>query len=549
VRGRILAAGTAAALLAGAGTAWAAFTQEGAPYGVGNAPYNVFAADFNGDGRPDFAAGNGDAGTVSLYLRQAGGGFAEEAGSPFTAASSNGAVADFNGDGRPDIAIAGFIREGVGVLLRNAGGGFTREAAPLAGARLSAIGAGDFNRDGKADMAVGLWDSASVQILLRNASNDGFTVGDVPAVGAAPRQIAVADYNGDGFLDLAVLNNASQNVRVLLGNGNGNFAAEGADISVGANPQTIVAADFDLNGRPDLAVTNAGSNTVSVLLRNAANNGFAEDTGSPVATSVGPGGMAVADFDRNGVPDLAVAASSGGLDVLQRGGSGFARTQTTAVTGAPSGVAVADFNGDGVQDAVVSSLGTNQVTALLNPSPAQPPPSPTPTPQPVRNKSVAAEPESGTVLIKVKGKFVPLKAGVIANGSEIDVRKGRVGITTSTNEQADFYDGIFKISQSGGITTVTLSEKLTGCPRSTSKATAAAKKSKTRKLWGDGKGKFRTKGSYSAATVRGTRWFVQDRCTTTFTRVKTGVVEVRDEVKKKTVVLRKGKSYTARKKR
>ena len=58
----------------------------------------------------DLATSNGDAADVSVFLRQPGGGFAAEAGSPFPAASSNGAVGDFNGDGRPDLAIAGFIR-------------------------------------------------------------------------------------------------------------------------------------------------------------------------------------------------------------------------------------------------------------------------------------------------------------------------------------------------------------------------------------------------------------------------------------------------------
>ena len=48
------------------------------------------------------------------------------------------------------------------------------------------------------------------------------------------------------------------------------------------------------------------------------------------------------------------------------------------------------------------------------------------------------------------------------------------------------------------------------------------KKPKTRKLWGDGKGKFRTKGRYSAATVRGTKWLVTDGCRYTRTRVTAG---------------------------
>ena len=115
---------------------------------------------------------------------------------------------------------------------------------------------------------------------------------------------------------------------------------------------------------------------------------------------------------------------------------------------------------------------------------------------------------------------------------------------------AKFYDGIFKLSQSGGFTVLTLTEKLTGCPKAKkSSASAAAKKPKTRKLWGDGKGKFRTKGQYSAATMRGTKWLVQDTCTTTLTRVAQGVVEVQDFAKKKNVLIKKGKSYTARAKK
>ena len=131
------------------------------------------------------------------------------------------------------------------------------------------------------------------------------------------------------------------------------------------------------------------------------------------------------------------------------------------------------------------------------------------------------------------------------NGAEIDARRGVVEITRADGGVAKFYDGIFKLSQSGGITTLTLSEAL-DCSR---RGQAAQKKPKTRRLWGDGKGKFRTKGRYSAATVRGTKWLVQDTCRTTVTRVTQGSVSVRDTVRKRTVVVRKGGRYVARAKR
>ena len=165
---------------------------------------------------------------------------------------------------------------------------------------------------------------------------------------------------------------------------------------------------------------------------------------------------------------------------------------------------------------------------------------------PVAGQSVGAKVVSGTVLVRSGGRFVPLTPTLLRNGAEIDARRGVVEITRADGGVAKFYDGMFKLSQSGGITTLTLSEAL-DCSRRA--ARAAQKKPKTRKLWGDGKGKFRTKGRYAAATVRGTKWLVSDTCTSTTTRVTQGSVSVRDQVAKKTVVVRAGKRYVARAKR
>ena len=161
-------------------------------------------------------------------------------------------------------------------------------------------------------------------------------------------------------------------------------------------------------------------------------------------------------------------------------------------------------------------------------------------------------PVSGTVRIKRRGssRYVELKAGEqIPNGSSVDARDGRVTIVAAQSstrvERADFFDGLFKVTQSSRLTTLTLTEQL-DCSRRGKASAAQKRKPKTRKLWGDGKGKFRTKGSYSAATVRGTRWLVTDGCTYTRTRVTQGSVFVRDDVRERTVIVRKGKSYTAR---
>jgi hypothetical protein len=80
-----------------------------------------------------------------------------------------------------------------------------------------------------------------------------------------------------------------------------------------------------------------------------------------------------------------------------------------------------------------------------------------------------------------------------------------------------------------------------------SRTTAAVveKKKPVRRLWGHGKGRFRTKGRYSAGTVRGTFWVTIDRCDGTVTRVREGVVDVYDFVLEKHEQLRAGHSYLA----
>jgi predicted outer membrane repeat protein len=176
---------------------------------------------------------------------------------------------------------------------------------------------------------------------------------------------------------------------------------------------------------------------------------------------------------------------------------------------------------------------------------------------PVPHKTLNATTSDGSVTIKLPGsdEFVTLGPGAqIPPGTVVDTRKGRVTLVAAADGKggtatADFYEGLFKVGQTKGkkpITEVTLVEKLS-CKGSGKAASAAKKKKRKRRLWGDGHGRFRTKGSFSSATVRGTNWLVQDTCTTTTTKVARGKVAVRDFVKKKTVLVKAGHKYVAKK--
>ena len=78
-------------------------------------------------------------------------------------------------------------------------------------------------------------------------------------------------------------------------------------------------------------------------------------------------------------------------------------------------------------------------------------------------------------------------------------------------------------------------------------ATIALSSKTLQLLKASAKGQFRTKGRYSAATVRGTKWTTADRCDGTRTHVHHGPVAVTDFVRHKTIVLHAGQSYLAKK--
>ena len=184
-------------------------------------------------------------------------------------------------------------------------------------------------------------------------------------------------------------------------------------------------------------------------------------------------------------------------------------------------------------------------------------------PQPLRGKTVRVGLVSGKVRFKRRGssRYEELD-GIegIPVGSTIDATAGRMRLTSAAGgggaaqaaqsgktQIAEFWKGSFEILQStrSALTELKLAgPSLASCPKG---ARASAKRKKpVCRLFGDGKGSFRTRGRHAAATVRGTRWLTQDTCAGTLVRVSRGRVSVRDLVRKRTVTVRQGKSYLAR---
>jgi hypothetical protein len=182
-----------------------------------------------------------------------------------------------------------------------------------------------------------------------------------------------------------------------------------------------------------------------------------------------------------------------------------------------------------------------------------------PVPPPVLGPTVNVAVVSGQVFVKLPGQgFVPLSAArQIPAGSQVDARRGVVRLTSAANtsgavQSGDFTGAVFQVLQSRrlhGLTDLNLTGgSFRGCVARGGRAAVARRLSSrvVRRLRGSANGRFRTRGRYSAATVRGTIWDTADRCDGTLTRVQRGVVDVRDFRARRNVTVRAGRSYLAR---
>jgi hypothetical protein len=188
-------------------------------------------------------------------------------------------------------------------------------------------------------------------------------------------------------------------------------------------------------------------------------------------------------------------------------------------------------------------------------------------PPPTLGKTFNAQVVSGKVTCRAgNAAFKPVTAQTqFKVGTECDATKGAVRITTAAGpakvkalgaapktQSAVFFQGRFKLSQArqtNSYTTLTLSGgdfKKTCAKKTRHVHSLVAADPLVRKLWGKGKGRFRTKGRYSSASVRGTYWNTEDHCNSTVTKVRSGTVVVNDNVKHKKVIVTGGHEYIAK---
>ncbi|MEW6207725.1 MAG: HYR domain-containing protein [Acidobacteriota bacterium] len=364
------------------------FQPSGSPFDGGGAATGAAAADFNLDGKPDLAMCNGgnffsQTDTVTILLGDGSGGFAESSGSPVTVGSGpySITVADFNRDGKPDIATADIFSEVTSVLLGDGTGGFahtTGSPFSITDIHPTAVTAGDWNEDGNPDIAISstFFGTSRVAIMLGDGTG-GFAAASGSPVeltfGWNPIDIAMSDFNLDGNADIVTANLFGFNVAALLGDGNAGFTVIGSPAVSTQAIRTVQVGDFNLDGNPDVSVTASrgfvGETGHLIVMLGDGQGQFTEAPNSPYPTGDDPFDQAVADFNLDGNPDIAVLNDANNVKLLLGDGTGRFNPPANSlltVGDFPNAITSGDFNLDGRPDLAVGTFIQNLAVILLN---------------------------------------------------------------------------------------------------------------------------------------------------------------------------------------
>jgi len=325
--------------------------------------WGIVSADFNQDGIRDLAFAEFFSGQVGIMLGKGNGAF--EPPSYFTVPGAlQLAVGDFNGDHKLDLAVVEYGGTGhsaLGIFLGDGQGNFKNSATYELGIESNSLAVADFNGDGHLDVAVtnrfGYGrNGKDGSVLVFFGKGDGtLRKPDLYELGGQPYGIAIGDLNGDHHPDLAITQDTGRSVAIFMNSGHGKFTPtvtykvhEGADY--------VAIADLDHNGTLDLAVSDDGG--VDVLLGNGDGTFGNATLHSTWPLGQVPVEIAIADFNGDGNPDLAVVLSNGYPGVFYGNGDGtfWPVMQIKSILYSGYALTAGDFNEDGKPDLAVGAL-------------------------------------------------------------------------------------------------------------------------------------------------------------------------------------------------
>lgn len=308
---------------------------------VGDVFWPPIAADFNRDGKLDFAILStfqlNDPTTLSVFLGNGDGTFQQPVGKESQGAFQGFNIGDFNGDGILDLPGTPCPVDtqsyycSLIVLLGNGDGTFTQSAYSYVFTvfGLPPLVTGDFNGDGKLDVAIAY--DGGIYVFLGNGGGT-FQNPVISNVGIVDLEGGVGDFNGDGKLDLIGIEGTQ--LAWFQGNGDGTFQTPSTYTPIGPDTSTIIAADLNRDGKLDLiTVQFTPTNTYTVMLGNG-DGTFQAGVVNPIGGSLSEG--IIGDFNADGKLDLVLATNSDTVSstlLLPGNGDGTFQSPITLPTG------------------------------------------------------------------------------------------------------------------------------------------------------------------------------------------------------------------------
>ncbi len=236
----------------------AAFRRQGRLI-TGVRPFQVQAAELNGDEFPEVVSANEGSGTVTVWLNRADGTGTFSGRRDYRVGRQPACsdAVDLDGDGFNDLVVSNRGSRNISVLLNQGNGLFGASTeVPVDGAPYYVAG-GDINRDGLMDVVVANPSGRSI-IILPGRGDGTFDAGISYDAGAPPYSLIVHDINSDGLPDVVTGNAESHNISILLNLGDGTMGF-GLTYETGQGPRFVAAGDLDNDSDVDLVAANHDS--------------------------------------------------------------------------------------------------------------------------------------------------------------------------------------------------------------------------------------------------------------------------------------------------
>jgi hypothetical protein len=220
-------------------------------------------------------------------------------------------------------------------------------------------GPGDVDGLAQGSLRVDLPASQFVPVPVQFSVSSNYSL----AGGQDPVSIAVADLNHDGNLDIVTANNSTGNLSILLGDGKGGFTLK-TNYPVGTVPQGVAVGDFDGDGIPYIVATRVYGDEF-ILLKGLGDGNFAPATYQNFNATDPGGAVLVGDFNNDHKLDIVAAVKPVGFTASMGAGNGSFSNAVPKWISCDCAIATGDFNHDGKLDIVVSYSSGKCVSVLL----------------------------------------------------------------------------------------------------------------------------------------------------------------------------------------